>query len=570
MRLYLKDGSGEEWTGIVFSVVNNNIKIGGKVAFTYRDPLMTNIETVKKYINQRVEVRKNDGTTVLWEGVITTALYSSANKKWFVNGSTPGRMIDEIGCDYNGLLASGVVTAIDSDDTPPTITDINQTFTGLINSYVIFTDLETPTTEVIYPNSNSTFVDGGVAAETTDGTYAALDDATTSMYINDTNDRGLDYYGIEMEYTVTNEDESVGFVVNLYMEFEPRSDYSQDGSDCPLIEIYDFNAAGWKVADVAGITGLGRNTGGWNEWGAKINTKQIRFIRVTSDMANYFDGSHKCKVRVMCGETGDASDTVRIYQSSLVNSFSAGFAGGSYQIDAIDGSSLTFTGQTPHTDGIRAGDSFKVGDLLQVVAANIWREGHINWTALSMDTSSLIDATDLRGSYVGSVIKRYAEIEGWHCWDAIGWTYRVGVPAGSTSLSLTEANFIDFDFGADGSRTTAKVLTGCQSRVAVAMPSLIKSFISYNDRVMVDDFFPAQGPAIDASSTIVTATENINHPFEGIIDMDDGTDYSALALGQLITITLYTDKHVFTEQKIAGISYKQVGGGNLTCTIKVE
>ena len=128
MRLYKKDGDQTEWTGIIFNIVKHDIGIGGVLGFTYRDPIMANILTVKTFLNQRVEVRKDDGSTVVREGVIQTANYMSELSGWLVTGITPLRLTSTVICWYNGLLADGVVTAIDDDDTPPVITDANQTF----------------------------------------------------------------------------------------------------------------------------------------------------------------------------------------------------------------------------------------------------------------------------------------------------------------------------------------------------------------------------------------------------------------------------------------------------------
>ncbi|OLS20348.1 MAG: hypothetical protein HeimC3_40870 [Candidatus Heimdallarchaeota archaeon LC_3] len=577
MRLYLKDGTGDEFTQIKFHTVNNAIALGGVLSFTYRDPLMANIAIVKKFTNQRVEVRKNDGSTVIWEGVINFSLFNSITQTWLISGSTTGRILAETACYYNGLLASGIVTLIDTDDTPPEVTDSNQTFNNsLQDSFAVFSDkgAEEDDQEVIWPNSDSSFVNGGIAPTSTDGDWTDLKEHSTSMLILDTNDRALDYYGIEIVWTVPNEDTSVKATITIDCMFQNRSYFATDGSDSPIIQIYDFVGGTWRKTDAStsgDVSGLGRITGGATAWGGSHNARYIRYIEITSNLSKYFDGSNKCKVRVLMGQTGEGIDTVRVYQAILINKYGVLFSADNvaYQIDDVTSSVLTFTGQTPYANGIRIGDTFKIGDLLHNVASKMFRFGMINWITLSMDTSSLIDPSNLKGSYILPILKRYADQENWRIWDKIGWIFRVGAPSVSTSLSLTEANFTKWTFDADGQKTTRSAITGTSGKVEQTRHSSPSWIYSFLDDVIVDDLFATQANAASAGVNYLARKEIIAHHFVGTIDLDDGTDYSAIELGKLITITLYTDKHVFTSKEIDKISYTQDSGGHLFCEIMV-
>lgn len=577
MRLFKKDGDGDEWTGIKFSTVNNAIRTGGVVSFTYRDPIMANLDVIKVFMNQRVEVRKDDGTTVIWEGVINYAYYHSAMSNWVVSGVTPLRIVSETVCYHNGLLASGIVTAISDPD----ITDENQTFTtNLQNKYVSFTDITGPSEEIAFPNTDSTFIDNGNPTDTPSctsysGTHADLDTIpSTGMGFHDDTSKATDYYGLELVWTVPNAGSSTDVIIEITYEQSGRDYYAENGSDMPLVQIYDDTNATWRSTDASavGVTGIDRTPAGWEALGGKGNTWRLAVIRITSNFTLYFDGSDKIKIRILMGNS-TARDLIRAYHGKLTNKYSATFSDVvSYKIDnAPNASILTCTDDTPNADGVAVGDNFKVGDLLHNIVSEIWTKAVITWTDYSFEAVNLVDATDLRGSFVGTILQRYAEALNWQVWDKIGWEITIDDPAVSTSLSLTEANFEPFTFGADGSSTTRKVISGCQNRFNLEIPSTAKGFPSYGDGLRVDNFYASQSDAALAGATYYTRTSDIDTNFEGTIDLDDGTDYSALELGKLLTVTLYSEAiTTFTEQRISYVSYTQDGGGHLYCEVKLS
>jgi hypothetical protein len=431
-----------------------------------------------------------------------------------------------------------VVTAIDDDDTPPTISDANQSFpSSLQTKYASFTDIAVPTTETIYPNSNTAFYNGGVAPDSSSGTFADLDTPGSSgMKLQDNNNRATDYYGIDIKWTVPNQATTTQVDIYLEVECAGRNHYAANGSDMPLIEIYDFDAPGWVIADEAGIVGVGRLSSVYDAWGMSHTSAFAVPIQITSNITRFFDGSNEGYVRITMGNS-NAEDIIRCYFAPA--------------------------------DGVRVNDTFKVGDLLHNVVAAIWTAAAIVWADYSFDTSTLIDATDYRGTYVGTVLKRYAKQQNWEVWDAIGWTIKCDAPATSTALSLTQTNFTKFTFGAHGSSVTRSVIVGCQNTFAASRPDW-KGYRQYRDDLDVDDFFPTATAAASAGPNYITRDENIAHPFVGTIDMDDGTNYAAIELGKLITITLYTNKHVYTEGIITSVSYTQESGGHLYCQIKVK
>lgn len=574
MRVFLVDADRSEITDIVFSDVRNKMQTGGSCAFQVHDPQMARIGTMKKALSQRIEIRKNDGSTVLWEGVLTNIFFSDKINHWICKGMEGLRVLDGVNCGYNPDKGAGVVTAIDDDDTPPKITDKNQTFAAtLVGCEVLFTDTVQATIETVVPDNNSDFFNGGVAADTETGTFAdlAVGGVSNAMYLTDTNERGLDYYGIELVFPVTQHATAQQIIIDIDAAFEPRNSYLENGTQSPSFNLYDDDGAAWQTTDGNGVTGLGRSATGFGTWGGTSNDHWIRRITIdNTDIGGYMDGAGNLKIRVTCGLGGDAVDTVKMYFAKLYNTYSTVYAAetGIYTIDVVNGSDLTFTGQTPYADQIRAGDTFRIGQDINTIIDNFWLR--INWIDIEDAATTIVDCTDLRASKVGPTLRRYGDILNWDLWQEVGWNVRFGGTADATGLSLTHANFKDFTFGID-SKETAKLaaLFASDFWTDINSGDTTGSRL-FADAIHASSLIVSQAAITQASSGYIGSKGDIIYNFRGMLDHDAGTDYSAVGLGKKITITLYTDKVVLTNAIIDELGWFQNHGEHLRSEVVIK
>ena len=110
-----------------------------------------------------------------------------------------------------------------------------------------------------------------------------------------------------MQFTVEHEDTSSKVIITIEFECRPRSKYASDGSDSPLVEIYDFNAADWQTSSDANVSGIGRlGSLYYSKAGGSYATEFKRTVVISNSITNYFDGSHVCKLRVTAGDASDA------------------------------------------------------------------------------------------------------------------------------------------------------------------------------------------------------------------------------------------------------------------------
>ena len=580
MRLYLKDSDASEITNVQFLSVVNKMKTGGAVRLSKHDVDMVLIGTMKKLLNQRVEVRKVDGTTVIWEGVITDIDYDSSLHQWNFGGPEGLAALNNVNCRYNANLGSGVITTIDDDDTPPTITDTNQTFsTGLVGSECIFTNDSADVYETQYPTANSVWVDdapagGGTAADSTTTVWANMAiGGVNDVRLTDTNTRGNNYYALELEYDFANHGSASECIIILKMKFQPRSEFANDGSDLPEVWLYDDDETTWQTTDGNGVTGLGTCTNWSNvEWGAATNTNiDLKVTIDSTDIGGYFDAAGLLKIQVTCGGplTTDYIEC-RIARADLRYSTYYTAEANDYTIDAVSGSDLTFTDQTPYADGIRANDTFRIGQDADTVLGYCWRDGMIDWLNYETDgATGLIECMDLRGSTVGSVLRRYSELLNWEVWQEVGWNIRLGNTYDATGLSLTHADFEHYTFGVKG-----REIIRANSMFAVdqwenSFAGVVEGIQSLWDYFISNNTLQSQATSAQFQETNLTRHSSLKYHFRGLLDHDAGTDYSAIGLGETMTITLHTDKVVITNGVIDEISWFQQTNGHLHSEIQV-
>jgi hypothetical protein len=582
MRLYLKASDESEITDIEFLSVVNKMTTGGAFRARKHDVDMAAVATMKKLLNQRVEVRKADGTTVIWEGSVTDIEYDTDTHYWVFGGPEGLAMLYDIGAAYNANLGSGVVTDIDDDDTPPKITDSSQTFAAsLVGAECIFTAGTAYNWEGQYPTNNSQWIanapgGGGTAADSTTTTWSnmSIGGTTASVALEDSNERGNNYYALELEFDFTGSHTTANRIeISLQLRFQVRSDFAANGSDLPEIWLYDDDGASWQTSDGNGVTGLGKlSTWSATQWGASVN-RDIRhtFFIDNTDIAGYLDGNGVLKVQITCG--GPLStDSIECYFALARMRYGTLYAAEAidYTIDIVDGSTLTFTGQTPYADKIRAGDTFRIGQDVDTILDRVWRDAFLNWIDIETDgATGLVECMDLRSSTIGAILTRYAEALNWEVWQEVGWNIRLGDTYDATGLSLTHADFKSYRYGVFGKEVIIKgefIAAGENKEENIGLQEGITGVFDIS--LMKHNLQSFRQLAV-AAGNILTRHSTLKQHFRGLLDHDAGTDYSAIGLGEKITITLHTDKAVFTDAIIEEISWSQTIDGHLLSEIQV-
>jgi hypothetical protein len=366
MRLYYRD-SGTEITGVDIFHCQKIVNIGGRLSGRINDLELASITTAHSMLMQQVEVRKDDGSTVLWEGIIEKIFYDKTG--FIFEGISYLGMLADVNCRYNGIIAQGTITSLADDyiiDTElTTAASMVGKSTGFIDQDVYGSNI------VMYvPNSNTAFYNGGVAASTETGTFADLaTSGNTKMYLSDDQSRARDYYGIECEAS--------------------RVYYS--AGDEPLIQLYDDTAAAWRTTDAAAgndTTGLGRLDQVQTGWGRPVNQRFLHTVTINDNVGDYLDGTGILKLRISAGDATTVEDTVTLYSANLFSKVYTTYAalGTPYVIDSVDTNKLVFTGQTPNADGVAVNDVYKVGDTLDTVAGFIWQYAPISGITLDFDS----------------------------------------------------------------------------------------------------------------------------------------------------------------------------------------
>jgi hypothetical protein len=579
MRLFLADADGSEITAVNFDDVRTVMNLGGSCTIRKRDKDMALIGTIKKLLNQRVEIRKDDGTTVIWEGLITDIDYHSKRREWIMSGPEGLRSLDDVACGYNGDKGAGIVTTIDIDDTPPMITDKGQTFdSSLEGCEVLFTNKDVSTIETQYPHSDTGWINnhpagGGIAADTTSGAFGdlAIGGVSNGMFLEDQNERGADYYALEVVFQFAQHANLNHLYFVFQCEFGARSNFAENGSDCPRFELYDDDAGTWQTADGNGVVGLGRKSEGFSEWGGVANGNQDRLVTIdATDLGGYLDANGKIIFRITCGGPSDA-DIIKCFHAYGKGEYSTLYTAeaNAYTIDIVNGSTLTFTGQTPYADQVRATDTFRIGQDVETILNNCWRDGLVNWLDLELDgTTGIVDCTDLRSTYLGPLLRRYAEQINWNVWQEIGWNIRFGNTYDPTNLSLTQTDFKSFHFGVRGRTIIRKHSIFSVDYWAAAIANVVDGIRGFFDSFLGQNQVNTQSAAEQAVDNMLTKHSSVEYRFEGLLDMTGGA-YDAIGLGEKITITLWTDKVVITDGVIDEIVWIQKHGGHLYANIKV-
>ena len=290
MRFFYNENEGKELTGINFTTVRKVMDTGGSLSCFVIDPTLSNLNNNFGTVNERVEIRRNDGSTVLWEGVVTKCTQNSQPSWRFdLVGQEGFKLLERMDSEYNATLYHGTVTSLADD----TITDRNAVLPVNINGkHVIFTDVHKQSAikldETAFPGATSDWYYDGAAddpanveTKTTVGNHTDLSETTDLSgnvrywEIYDTDNRGLAYYGITMDITVPNEETSSYMQIIFDIQVEPLRRYANVAAR-PVVQIFDVTAGTWEDTDVlnAGdITGLGRlifSSDSWIVAGEKV------------------------------------------------------------------------------------------------------------------------------------------------------------------------------------------------------------------------------------------------------------------------------------------------------------
>jgi hypothetical protein len=582
MRLFLVDADGSEITNIRFRSVINKMDTGGAIACTKHDVDMASIGTMKKLLNQRVEVRKADGTTVIWEGFITDIKYDSVLHEWSFGGPEGLAALNDIQCGYNAALGSGVVTNIDDDDTPPVITDASQTFSNdLIGTEALFTPKKDDdiSYEYQYPSANTAWIadapaGGGTAADTTTTVWANMSTGgLTFVYLADANTRGNNYYALECEFDFANHATAQAISIFFQLKFSDRAKFQTDGSDLPEVWLYDDDASTWQTTDGNGAVGLGK-LAAWNvsEFGSSTNANINTTLTIdNTDIGGYLDADGKLKVQITCGGPL-TNDYIQCSFAEATMRYGVTFTAEAnvYTIDAVSGSTFTVTGQTPYADNVRKGDAFRIGQDVDTVIPLIWQKAFISWIDYETDgATGLVECMDLRGSTVGNTLRRYTKLLNWELWQEVGWNIRLGATYDATALSLTHADFKHYSFDVHGREVAMKSSMYASGYWEDLLSPLTEGIYGFKHEVIMLNTLPSKAQANQTIGDFNTRSKTLKYYFTGLLDHDAGTDYSAIGLGKTITITLHTDKVVITNGVIDEISWSQTINGHLQSVIKV-
>ena len=572
MRLFYEN-TDVEVTGINFEHVRKVINTGGSMAFTKRDINLAGIATAKSLMNQQVEVRKADGTTVIWEGFLEK-IPTYTDKKFLMTGNEPLAILKDVSCKYNSLAGEGtVITAVDDY-----ITDTALTTDATMHGKVVgFHDVDDTSINygTYFCNSNTVFFNGGVAPDTATGTYADVIGGKTGMYLADANERANDYYGIDVKITISNGATADWIIITIDTMYNARTYY--DATEEPLIEIYNFNTPGWEVADNSNVTGIGRLNAAAGGWGATANTKIRTHIHIKANIAHYLS-TNEVYVKLTAGKT-NTSPSVEIIE--LLAAYATSYVRGSatanattYTIDNSDTNKLIFTGQTPAADGVAVNDSYKIGVFLHTAAANIWKYAPVTMCDLTFDATTLFEGVDRRTSKVTPTLLEYASRLNRILYQKVGWDIECKTSLTSSGVELTEVDLDTWHLSID-SETNVAMTTSFARRLAFKESIHRKG--TYTQRDDIRPLWEINTPQIatEMLPNIITLFQDFTILLTIRVNLDGAAPGGAGAwadvdTGKTITVNLYSGQLTVTDGTIREISYYQSVGSDLHADIVIE
>lgn len=580
MRLYYINFSGvtTEITDLKFHTVSRSMS-GGILSALIRNRELASIDTIHGYTWARCLVKNNAADKTLWEGFINRINDQIDHHSSHLSGIDGLRVLDKVACRHSSIRATGRITALDA----AYIDDSEAAFiAAMVTKPCLFTDTDEPAKETVNPNSNTTWVNNPTTDDPADFEVGSPDNADPYknlatagyMFIQDTDNYVEDGYGIVCEYTVPNAASSTKIIIEVEMDID-GGQYYADTTETPLVEVWRQSTTEWLSVS-ADMTGEGRVP----TWG-QFSSMQYLTITITANIANYFNGT-TLKWRITTGKPNATSPQnnspgLAIYKAPLTNTYAALFdaENTTYTIDAQSegGTRLTFTGQTPSADGLVIGDSYRVGDFLHNIMADIMFAANIWWMTLDVDSTSTPDVSDYYFSHAGPVFRDFAAKMGREVWLADSWTLKCKNSYTDTTINLTEADLIgpprghnSFDW--DGDAMASRVVVrgaGVNYEQTNRLDYPCPYTVFRND--------PAIQTQLDANLIGIKlniATTNPVKRLQVTLDYDGGTDYSTLDIGKTIDVNVLSGKINITAGLIRELHWRQNAGEHLLVDVVID
>jgi hypothetical protein len=592
MRAFYLDDSvtpavGIEIQKVEFMGVDKLIDTGGVAMFRRHDFLNSNLVGNLAPLWQRCEIRKNDGTSVIWEGWIVDIV---VDRGW-VTYSCLGclRVLDQVAARYKSSLVEGTVTGIAG----AVMTDSTAAFTAaLVGKSCKFTDTVAPQRETVDPGATTAFTGG---ADTEVGTHADLARGTTGkMYVSDDTADLADTYGIIVDFTLPNFATSnrleITLVLSLHQRLVPailepdeRLYYYENESEYPLVSVWDDNGGAYTV-NSADMTGEGRI----NPW---YSTTVTHKIIITANVGNYLSGTGLLRIKVTDGDSqattwlhGTAPLTdpkyyLGIKEAYCENTYSTDFLAKDtvYVVDAQTATTLTFTGQNPETAGVAVGDLYTVGDTLDSIltAMNVSSGIQARGITMDVDATADCDASDYSFAYYGHVLRSFATQLARRVYQAVGWTIKCKTTYTASGMSLTEA---DIDVNLDESGWTyhekgTKMIKDCIVSGAniEARSTASSQYGTPQTKIINEPMVQDQATAQTIADAVMAKNAGPVKGFSCLLDLDAGiTNSDDLDVGKTIDLNLFSGTVTITTGLISMIRYWQVRGGHLMAMITIE
>lgn len=572
MRLYLKDYPSHdpptEITGVTFHTCSKMIGGGGVLSFTIRDFENANIATIDDYIWERVEVKTNNAATVLWEGYINNIVISRNSAQ--CSGIEGLRVLDKVWAHHTSIIAQGAVTTSGADSIDDTGREV--AFPAAVNGkFCIFTDIVQPGVETAYPSAAAFYHNGGDdPADTETGVFGDLvPGAIGAMKIMDVTNHVANGYGIDVTITLPNGSTSTKLTIVLRLGFLAGMYYP---GGYPEVHLYDDDAAAWITADNADTAGVGALD--VTNWASPLRTRVYHNIDITDNLSDYINGAEEVKIRVVNGDPNAAVPQlavswVEVYWAKALNTYEAGFAAYDiiYTVDGFDADTLTFTGQTPNADGIATGDQYLVGDQLHTIMAAIFKAAELSEFTLDFDSTTEVDAADYYYSFVGPILRDFAERLGREYWQKIGWEIECKSATTDTAIDLTDANIKSWRYNISGDNMYKTVLVrGGNNEVLVyALPTYDSPYTLIRTESQLHTEQSAKALADQLATDHRTPQKYLNI----IVDYDEA-DYTALDIGKGIDINLYSGVITKAQGVIRELHYGQNSGEHLQVEITID
>jgi hypothetical protein len=572
LRLYLLDvdesdplgTSGTEITGVNFQEVSNSMGGGGRLIFTKRDIALATHSSLSDYIWPRVEVRKNDGSTVIWEGYITYNITNLNKITYF--GIQAIKVLDKIWINNSSIYFDGSVTSM----AEPVMTDVNAAFDATaVGKVCLFSDVDQPGIENSVADASTDFFEADNVNLTQTGTHADLTQGNTNKMVCSHNFGTYDAYGygIIVYFAPTNIGTSTHVKIVLGLEF--FTGYWYGPGNRPKLWIYRNADATYYDAH-ADVTGIGELP----DWGRTRNTFTA-VVKINDNIADFVDAASKVRVKVDCGDPGDhwvCHDQKTVVRwARCQNTYAANFitAGSTkYTIDAQTATTLTFTDQTPATDGIATGDIYTVGDYQHNVMADFWASAEIDHLTLDYDASTIVDSTDHYYSYIGPVLRQFALRDGREVYQKIGWEIECKSSLTDNTLNFTEADFIGgFSYTKDGNDLARVILLQGANNDVIVYPTpehaTPQGLVSNNPECT------SQAKAETTAATLATKHGSLVKRLEFTLDDTTGT-YTGLDVGTTSDVAILTNKITITAGVIRELRWIQHRGSNLYVEVVMD